>query len=64
MKSLAPPASSGVCPAEPFTFNVNEVKTKTAGLEDTWVKAAEAKGLKNAKQVLADYRAEIAKLQK
>jgi len=43
---------------------VNAVKSKTSGLEDTWAKAAEAKGLKNAKQVLADYRAEIAKLQK
>ncbi len=43
---------------------VGAVKTKTADLEDNWVKAAEAKGLKNAKQVLADYRAEIAKLQK
>ena len=43
---------------------VSAVKTKTANLEDNWVKAAEAKGLKNAKQVLADYRAEIAKLQK
>jgi TRAP-type C4-dicarboxylate transport system substrate-binding protein len=43
---------------------VNAVKTKTAGLEDSWAKAAEAKGLKDAKKVLADYRAEIAKLQK
>jgi len=40
------------------------VKTKTGGLEDSWAKAAEAKGLKDAKKVLADYRAEIAKLQK
>jgi TRAP-type C4-dicarboxylate transport system substrate-binding protein len=43
---------------------VNAVKTKTGGLEDSWIKAAEAKGLKDAKKVLADYRAEIAKLQK
>jgi TRAP-type C4-dicarboxylate transport system substrate-binding protein len=43
---------------------VGAVKAKTAGLEDTWAKAAEAKGLKDAKKVLADYRAEIAKLQK
>jgi TRAP-type C4-dicarboxylate transport system substrate-binding protein len=43
---------------------VNAVKTKTGGLEDSWAKAAEAKGLKDAKKVLADYRAEIAKLQK
>jgi hypothetical protein len=43
---------------------VNAVKAKTGGLEDSWAKAAEAKGLKDAKKVLADYRAEIAKLQK
>ncbi|HQC96478.1 MAG TPA: ABC transporter substrate-binding protein, partial [Aquabacterium sp.] len=43
---------------------VNAVKAKTATMEDTWAKAAEAKGLKDAKKVLADYRAEIAKLQK
>ena len=43
---------------------VSAVKTKTANLEDNWAKAAEAKGLKDAKKVLADYRAEIAKLQK
>jgi TRAP-type C4-dicarboxylate transport system substrate-binding protein len=43
---------------------VGAVKTKTANLEDNWIKAAEAKGLKDAKKVLADYRAEIAKLQK
>ncbi len=43
---------------------VGAVKTKTAGLEDSWAKAAEAKGMKDAKKVLADYRAEIAKLQK
>ena len=40
------------------------VKGKTVGLEATWVKAAEAKGLKDAAKVLADYRAEIVKLQK
>jgi TRAP-type C4-dicarboxylate transport system substrate-binding protein len=43
---------------------VAEVKTKTATLEQNWVKAAEAKGLKNAAKVLADFRAEIAKLEK
>ena len=43
---------------------VSAVKAKTGSLEDTWAKAAEAKGLKDAKKVLADYRAEIAKLQK
>jgi len=43
---------------------VADVKSKTAGLEQNWVKAAEAKGLKNASKVLADFRAEIAKLEK
>ena len=43
---------------------VAAVKAKTSGLEDAWIKAAEAKGLKDAKKVLAEYRAEIAKLEK
>ncbi len=43
---------------------VADVKAKTAGLEDKWVKDAEARGLKDAKKVLAEFRAEIAKLEK
>jgi TRAP-type transport system periplasmic protein len=43
---------------------VADVKTKTSGLEQKWVKDAEAKGLKNAAKVLADFRAEIAKASK
>ena len=43
---------------------VNAVKAKTAPLEENWVKAAEGKGLKDAKKVLSEFRAEIAKLQK
>lgn len=42
---------------------VKAVGDKTGALEDAWAKAAEAKGLKDAKKVLADYRAEIKKLQ-
>ena len=41
---------------------INEVKAKQAALEDRWAAAAEAKGLKNAKGVLAEFRAEIAKV--
>jgi TRAP-type C4-dicarboxylate transport system substrate-binding protein len=41
---------------------VNEVKAKQASLEDKWATAAEAKGLKNAKGVLAEFRAEIGKV--
>lgn len=40
---------------------INEVKSKGGALEEKWVQAAEAKGLKNAKGVLAEFRAEIEK---
>jgi TRAP-type C4-dicarboxylate transport system substrate-binding protein len=43
---------------------VAEVKAKTAPLEAKWIKDAEAKGLKNAAKVLAEFRAEIAKQEK
>jgi TRAP-type C4-dicarboxylate transport system substrate-binding protein len=48
-------------PADP-TF-VKAVGDKTAPVVDAWVKAAEAKGLKDARKVLTDFRAEIKKLQ-
>ncbi len=43
---------------------VADVKTKTAPLEQKWVKDAEAKGLKDAAKVLAEFRAEIARQEK
>jgi TRAP-type transport system periplasmic protein len=43
---------------------VNDIKTKTSGLESKWIADAEAKGLKDAKKVLADFRAEITKAEK
>ncbi len=43
---------------------VADVKSKTSGLEAKWVKDAEAKGLKDAGKVLAEFRAEIAKQEK
>ncbi len=43
---------------------VSGVRSKVAALEDGWVKAAEARGLKDARKVLAEFRAEIAKLEK
>jgi len=43
---------------------VADVKSKTSGLEAKWVKDAEAKGLKGAEKVLAEFRAEIAKQEK
>jgi TRAP-type C4-dicarboxylate transport system substrate-binding protein len=42
---------------------VKAVADKTAPVVDAWIKAAEAKGVKDAKKLLADYRAEIKKLQ-
>jgi TRAP-type C4-dicarboxylate transport system substrate-binding protein len=43
---------------------VAAVKARTTPLEQRWAKAAEAKGLKDAAKVLAEFRAEIAKEQK
>ena len=39
------------------------VNQKTAPLIDNWAKAAEAKGLKDPKKLLGEFRAEIARLQ-
>lgn len=41
---------------------VADFKAKTAPLEEAWIKEAEGKGLKNAKAVLDEFRAEIAKV--
>ena len=43
---------------------VKAVQAQTAPVEDKWATAAEAKGLKDAKKVLAEFRAEIKKLEK
>ena len=43
---------------------VADVKAKTASLETKWAKDAEAKGLKDAAKVLAEFRTEIAKQEK
>ena len=43
---------------------VSEVKARTSALEQKWVKDAEAKGLKDAAKVLAEFRSEIAKQSK
>ena len=56
--------ASGVAFTKADATFVAAVKAKTGGLEDTWAKAAEARGLKDAKKVLAEYRAEISKLEK
>ena len=56
--------ASGVAFTKADAPFIAAVKAKTSGLETSWVKAAEAKGLKDAAKVLTDYRAEIVKLQK
>jgi TRAP-type transport system periplasmic protein len=43
---------------------VKAVQDKIGAVEDKWAAAAEAKGLKDAKKVLSEYRAEIKKLEK
>jgi TRAP-type transport system periplasmic protein len=43
---------------------VKAVKDKTSQLEDNWSKAAEAKGLKDPKKVLAGFRTEVSKLER
>lgn len=40
---------------------INEIKAKQGALEDKWAAAAAAKGLKNPKGVLAEFRSEIQK---
>ena len=53
--------TQGVARVQASEAFINEVKAKQAVLEDKWAAAAEAKGLKNPKAVLAEFRAEIAK---
>lgn len=53
--------AQGVARIQASEAFVNEIKAKQALLEDQWAAAAEAKGLKNPKGVLAEFRAEIAK---
>jgi TRAP-type C4-dicarboxylate transport system substrate-binding protein len=40
---------------------VDDIRAKTAPLEQKWLADAKAKGLANAEQVLKEYRAEVAK---
>ena len=49
---------------EDYLSAVKAVQDKIGAVEDKWAAAAEAKGLKDAKKVLAEYRAEIKKLEK
>jgi TRAP-type C4-dicarboxylate transport system substrate-binding protein len=63
-RALALMQANGVVITKADAKFVAEVKSKTAVLEQNWVKSAEAKGMKNPAKVLAEFRAEIAKLEK
>ena len=54
--------AQGVARIQASEAFINEVKAKQAPLEDKWAAAVEAKGLKNPKGVLAEFRTEIAKV--
>jgi TRAP-type transport system periplasmic protein len=62
-RGLAFMQANGVQMSKADPAFVKTVSDKTAGLVDTWAKAAEAKGMKDPKKALADMRADIAKLQ-
>ena len=62
-RGLAFMQASGVQMSAANPAFVKAVGEKTAPLVDTWAKAAEAKGMTDPKKALADFRAEIAKLQ-
>ena len=63
-RALALMQANGVVITKADAKFVADVKSKTSVLEQTWVKNAEAKGMKNPAKVLAEFRAEIAKLEK
>ena len=63
-RGLAFMQASGVAFTQADPAFVAAIKARTGGLEEIWAKAAEAKGMKDPKKTLADYRAEIAKLEK
>jgi TRAP-type C4-dicarboxylate transport system substrate-binding protein len=62
-RGLAFMQAAGVQMSKADPAFVKVVTDKVAPLIDTWAKAAEAKGMKDPKKALADFRADIAKLQ-
>ncbi len=62
-RGLAFMQASGVQLSKADAAFVKVVTDKTAPLIDAWAKASEAKGLKDPKKVLANFRVDIAKLQ-
>ena len=62
-KSRAVQQIVGVASVQADAKFVADFKAKAGPIEAEWIKEAEARGLKNAAAVLAEFRAEIAKLQ-
>jgi TRAP-type C4-dicarboxylate transport system substrate-binding protein len=62
-RGLAFMQAAGVQISKADAAFVKVVTDKVAPLIDTWAKAAEAKGMKDPKKALADFRADIAKQQ-
>lgn len=63
-RAMAYMQASGVQFNQADAALIKAVKDKTDPMEATWAKAAEAKGLKDARRVLAEFRAEIQKAEK
>ncbi len=63
VRSRAAQQVAGIEATEADAAFIAEFRAKTASIEKEWIKNAEAKGLKNAAQVLKEFRAEIAKMQ-
>jgi TRAP-type transport system periplasmic protein len=54
--------AAGVQPVMANKAFVDEIRTRTKGLEERWVGEAKSRGLTNADQVLREFRAEIGKI--
>ena len=63
-RALALMQANGVVVTKAEAKFVADVKARTSALEQNWIKSAEAKGMKNPAKVLAEFRAETAKLEK
>jgi len=63
-RALALMQANGVVVTKADAKFVADVKARTSALEQNWIKSAEAKGMKNPAKVLAEFRAETAKLEK
>lgn len=61
-RSLALQQAEGIGAITADAAFVGQIRARTAGIERAWIELAEQEGLANAKQVLAEFRREIAAL--